>query len=141
MWFQASAAQGNRRAMSCLSNIYSRGYGVKKDLKRAFELLEAPADLGDPWALCMLGWYAESGIIGNQDYEKAVTLYEQAIHAGDPHAHNNLGRLYWNGRGVIKNRRYGKKLIVKAAELGDEDAIALVGSMAKKNDPDWNRDD
>ena len=38
-----------------------------------------------------------------KDYKEAAKWFRLAAHQGNVHAHYNLGWLYWQGKGVIKN--------------------------------------
>lgn len=45
----------------------------------------------------------ENGVVVNQDYKKAMQLYLLAADNGDFDAKNNIGLLYYFGKGVTQN--------------------------------------
>jgi TPR repeat protein len=116
--------------------LYYRGYGVRKDHRRAYEHFLEAADMGDGYAAGMTGWYNDSGLIGSPNLELALKYYTLGTELGDAHSYLNLGRLYWTGRGVIKNRRHAQELIQRSAELGDEEAAAFIAM--RREEKEWD---
>tara|TARA_R110000868_G_scaffold50530_3_gene161400 strand:- start:3366 stop:3983 length:618 start_codon:yes stop_codon:yes gene_type:complete len=65
----------------------------------------------------------------NEDFETAVKLYERAAAAGDMYAMNNLGDMYYNGRGVKRSWVEAMKWYRQGAEKGNADSQHAVGMM------------
>ena len=55
----------------------------------------------------------------DEDIEKAVSIYEEAIELGSTYAMNYLASLYFIGNGVKKNYRKAISLFQRAADLND----------------------
>ncbi|XP_074652481.1 protein sel-1 homolog 3-like isoform X1 [Tubulanus polymorphus] len=72
-----------------------KGQGVKKDTKKAVELLQQSADLKNPGALNTLGWYAHNH---ERNIPKAAAYYDQAYRMGNVDAAHNLAYMYLNGQ-------------------------------------------
>lgn len=58
--------------------FYLEGYGVQKNLTRAFYWTERAAQHGDRDAQFNLGWFYENGIIVPKDLEIANVWYHKA---------------------------------------------------------------
>jgi len=61
-----------------------------------------------------------------------VRWYRQAAQQGSAPAQFNLGRMYSEGRGVVKNESEALKWFTLAAEQGDPDARARVKAVVKE---------
>ncbi|WP_286037308.1 tetratricopeptide repeat protein [Enterobacter asburiae] len=61
-----------------MANVYRLGMGVPKDMKKAFELYQVAAELGNTDAQVDLGDMYYSGEETPQSYEKANYWYEKA---------------------------------------------------------------
>ncbi len=77
-----------------------------------------------------------------EDYERAVMLYERAAAGGNEFAMNNLGDMYYNGRGVQRSWDEAIKWYRQGAEKGNPDAqhaLAIMvarGEGTRKNAPE-----
>ena len=68
--------------------------------------LEARVESGEHMAMMQLGWRYDTGFGVRADPTEAARLYRVAAEHGDiSMAQNNLGCLYRDGRGVIKDYR------------------------------------
>ena len=67
--------------------MYEDGKGVAQDFKKAVELYQKAANLGNGAACNNLGdkYYQGSGV--TQDYQKAVELYQKAADLGNASAY------------------------------------------------------
>lgn len=63
------------------------------------------------------------------DFEKAVQLYERAAAGDDMYAMNNLGDMYYSGRGVKRSWVEAMKWYQQGADKGNADARHAVGMM------------
>ena len=123
-----------------LARAYERGTVLKKDEKKAFfyyyraatnwnytepealEYLEKKAKEGNPYAQWGYGRYYDYDELRSYDPEKAFYWYSKAAEKNIPVALNNLALMYIFGRGVKKDVKKIKELMLKAAELGIESA-------------------
>ena len=125
----------------------------KKDNAKAVELWKKAADLGSEKALEFLSrmnvqYTSASGGSSSasandedaedlfnqgydakdeEDYDKAVPLFQKAADMGNAEAMVELGDCYFDGNGVSENKAEGVKWYKKAAELGDEVAQNNMG--------------
>jgi TPR repeat protein len=124
-WYRLGAKGGSVRAIGNLALMYEEGQGVKRDLRRAFELYWRGAGLGDPWCQCNLGYlYAD----WKQDVASAIPWWRKAARGGDAKAQFNLGLAYLDGEGVRKNRRWAALWLRRAAAHGHSRARRLLKS-------------
>lgn len=81
------------------------------------------------------------GIKVNQDFRKALQLYEQAAQMGDPEAEFIAGGMYFTGKGTEQNFKRAFTLLSRAAEKGHSSAdaqealaqIYLAGEIVPQN--------
>ena len=79
--------------------------------------LEARVKAGEYMAMMQLGWRYDTGYEVKADPTEAARLYRVAAERGDiSMAQNNLGCLYRDGRGVIKDHRTAVQLFQIAAQ-------------------------
>ncbi|ETO17913.1 hypothetical protein RFI_19392 [Reticulomyxa filosa] len=96
-----------------LGSMYMRGYGLKKNLRRAYDLLNESSRLGNAQGQCYLAEMYEKGVQGNprgedkefkleKDYFIALRLSEQAA-----------------GRGAekLKKKVYNPQFVIEAATI------------------------
>ena len=112
---------GNRN--STVADVYNKlGYAYREmeEYQAAFEYYNKAADLGNPGAMCNIGWMYELGKGGDIDYDKAFFWYKKAGDAGNGRAQNNLGIMYEYGKGVNQDYAIAAQLYEKSAEQGDD---------------------
>ena len=68
------------------------------------------------------------------DYENAVRLYERAAAGNDMYAMNNLGDMYYNGRGVKRSWVDAMQWYRQGADKGNADAQHAVGMMYERGE-------
>mgnify|MGYP000487105222 FL=1 len=123
-----------------LARAYERGTVLKKDERKAFfyyskaarnwnytepealEYLEKKAKEGNPYAELSYGTYYDDDERRSYDPGKAFYWYSKAAEKNIPVALNKLALMYIFGRGVKKDVKKSKELMLKAAELGAENA-------------------
>lgn len=66
----------------------------------------------------------------HKDYAKAFELLLTAAQNGNPRAQYTVGYMYYNGKGVEKNRDQALKWIREAARNGDHRAVEALSRMA-----------
>lgn len=113
---------GDSMAISSLGVCYAKGMGVKKDTKKAFQLFQRAAEMGNPTDICNLGVCYKKGTGVAVDHKKAAELYQKAADMGDAAAICNLGVCYYNGTGVPKNVEKAMGFWSRAAEMGNSAA-------------------
>lgn len=69
-----------------MANMYRMGMGVPKDMKKAFEIYQIAAELGNTDAQVDLGDMYYSGEEAAQSYEKANYWYEKAANKSNAKA-------------------------------------------------------
>lgn len=89
---------------------------VAKDLN--LKELETNCNNGDMKACSSLGNLYDKGKGVEQNYQKAIQLYQKACDGGDSEGCINLGVLYENGYGVKKDNAIAKEYYGKACDLG-----------------------
>lgn len=92
------------------------------DRARAVQLAEsvsARASAGDTSLAVLLGEYFEAALGGSPDFAAAALWYGKAAHSGHPVALNNLGAMFYDGRGVLQSYAEAQRLYQRAAEGGD----------------------
>ena len=93
------------------------------DRARAPHLVEAlkrRAETGHAGSAAALGLYFESPLPapGHPDFISAARWYARAAELGHPLAANNLGALYFDGRGVLRDLEHAVRLYRVSAEGG-----------------------
>ena len=79
-----------------------------------------------------LGIFYEYGIYVEQDYEKAVMLWDESSKQGNGEATYQLAQAYDNGWGVIKDYEKGQQLFKKAYKQGCKNAKIYIGNKTNK---------
>lgn len=74
-----------------------------------------------------LGLKYEQGEESEQDWAKVVRCYEKAAEQGYAAAQCSLGECYYNGHGVVENRRIAAEWHIKAAEQGYAKSQLILG--------------
>jgi uncharacterized protein len=101
---------GDERATYALGTwyLYGREDLIEKDLTRAVAMLREAAEANCSDALHDLAvCYAKGVGVKRSDY-KAAELYLQAALHGDKQSAFEMGRCYWHGIGVQRNRRIAR---------------------------------
>ncbi|UAL08261.1 MAG: sel1 repeat family protein [Candidatus Methanogranum gryphiswaldense] len=129
-WFRESAEMGDANSQYCLGCFCYEGRGCTKDAKEAASWFEQAAEQGQPAAKSFLGMMMVSGKDIPQDVESGVAmLHEAADDHGYYEAQYYLGKIYSEGKYVLKNIPLAKKYLAMAAKQGDADAVALIDKI------------
>ncbi len=145
-----SAANGYPIAAWKLGRMYAEGDGVQQSDLRAFEYFRDIADAhadetpGTPQArfvanaFVALGTYYLAGIPNSgvkPDADRAREMYAYAAsYFGDPDAQYNLGRMYLDGNGGIREPKQAARWLSLAARKGQYQAQAVLGAMLFKGE-------
>lgn len=121
--FCEKCGEGDLGSMLDLAVKYRDGKGLAKDVNRAFVLTYEAIAKGSKYrALCGLGYFYLYGRFAERDYKKANELFCRSANAGGAPGHYQLGKSYFEGRGVEKNLEAARFLFEKAIEKGSKDA-------------------
>ncbi len=134
-WYRKAAAQGHRRAISCIGLFYLHGRGVPQDLKEARYWLEKAAALGNPEPLRYMPMLeeAERRAANPEAYQAEEELLLQKLQAardGDAEAQFQLGRQRVSDAledgSAMENELFW---LQKAAEQKHPQAISMLGAI------------
>lgn len=108
--------------------------GPKKDERKALQLFFSASKKGHIPAAYNLGQCYELGIGATQDFHEAAKWYQKAADGNHPNATYNLAVFYAHGWGGLEaDTKKTKKLLKKAAALGQPDAVAALGLSPTKS--------
>lgn len=111
----------NVNAMVNLGSLYVKGMGVQKNIRKAYELFDKAALLGDETAAYYLGGMYENGIGVTANPADAIGYYTMAAQAGISMAQLKLGILLRN-----EDVKSSMHWMIKAAHAGEAQAHALL---------------
>lgn len=86
-----------------LGYSFNRTSDLYKDDKRAYQYFLLAANLGDARAMYNVAWYLDYDNDVPNDYEKALSLYQQSAKAGYGNANLRVGDFYYEGKGVAQD--------------------------------------
>ena len=108
-----------------LANFYYLGLGTQVNIPKAIGLLEIARDKKNRDAIHDLGWHYE----GKEDYQKAFKYYLEGAKLGYAWSQNNLGLMYYEGKGVEINYFESFKWYNEAAKQGMVLPLFNIGLM------------
>lgn len=123
------AQSGNVDAQYDLAECYYEGYGIEKDLEKAYFWYSKAADQGDAEAIYSLGWMYMNGEFVAKNFDKGFQLYTTAAEKGSSSAQFAIGELYYDGEQVNKDYEKAYKWFLKAAEQDHDEAQFSLGWM------------
>jgi len=122
--------EGNTRAMIGLGYMSLSPEKSRFKPEKAFELFTRAATQGDPEAMFELAKLYEKGIGTEQNFPKALELYQKSADLGFADAINDLGFLYYQGAsGLPRDQAKGVQLFLKAADLRHPQAMYNVAAL------------
>lgn len=120
-----------RRRIAAVRDLavrYQNGTGVAQNLKKAFELFEEAAALGDADALFNVGTYWENGFgVPRKDPAYAAFCYFRAALAGSADGLYALGVCFGEGIGFPHNDRIAAELFANSARRGIPEGAYSLG--------------
>jgi TPR repeat protein len=134
-WIEKSATAGCSGAMQQMGSDAEHGRGCEKDAYAAADWYRRAAELGDMECQCKLAnllLRGEEGIA--KDGAQAVRWLKCAAARNDANAQRMLGVVYLLGIDVVRNVRFGRKWLTRAAENGDADAAWRLGHLLQQDD-------
>ena len=127
-----ASEQGDPVAMTLLGDLYSNGYGVAKDEKKALAWFSLAADRGDRQAIFALAMARFAGRGGPQDKAEAAALLDKAAKLGHVAAAYNLALLYLEGQQVRQDIARAAELMRSAADAGSPEAQYALATLYKE---------
>ncbi|PKY57744.1 kinase-like protein [Rhizophagus irregularis] len=115
-YLQKAAANGCKFAQFNLGGCYQLGHGVRKDIRKAFELYKKSAEQEYINAQSQLIYYYGYGLGTEINRVKAFELVKIIAEKGFKHAQYLLGLHYRTGEGVDKDEIKAFKLFEKLAK-------------------------
>ncbi|RUP48555.1 hypothetical protein BC936DRAFT_144404 [Jimgerdemannia flammicorona] len=107
---------GVPQAHNALGSYYDTGFGVKRDLDKAFQHYKLSAEGDEPFGMSNLGVAYVEGRGTPVNIPKAIEMYTKAAEKNHPVAQYNLGSIYAAGYpGIEKNIRLARNWYSKAA--------------------------
>jgi TPR repeat protein len=133
--FKLAAQRGQPQAMWELAIMHRDGAGVARDLDAALSLLRSAAAAGDPPAMNSMGTWARDGIGQPRNDTEAVKWFRAAADLLHEYALDNLGRMYWEGRGGLAvDRVEAVKLYRTAAYRGNPWGLLHLAQALEKGE-------
>ena len=131
-YLQLAAERGDVQAFFNLGLCFHRGYGVRRNGKKALEWYAKAADGGIARA-----WSNSANIyLYGQDVEKDVSkgleFLRKAFDANDPYAVWSFGVFYFDGEFFEKNETRGVELLKRAAAFGGSEGESAKTLLADR---------
>ena len=105
-------------------------YEKEGDKKKAFEVYQRAADLGNSEAFYKLGsYYFSCGGVA-----KAIEMYQRAADGGNASGINALGVCYFNGVGVPQDKNKAVEMYQRAGDLDNAKALFNLGVCYEKGE-------
>ena len=136
-WFEKAVAQGHHDAEYALAvenEILAKG-DESAITKNVIALLQKAVAANHIQAKTMLGKFLYSGKGIDEDYERAVKLWEETAAAGDLEAKYYLADYYYTGRGLFNSGKDQDKAIKvwdEAAKAGNVSSMLRLGTLYAK---------
>lgn len=124
-----SLGDSNTNAMVNLGTMYVKGFGMPKNIHKAYELFERAASLGHETAAFYLGGMYENGIGVTANMEESIRHYTVAAEANMATAQLKLGILLRNDD-VLNSMKW----MIKAAHAGEAQAHSLLTYVSNQNE-------
>lgn len=120
-----AAQDGDAEAQYLLGRCYGDGKGVEEDEAESQKWIRKSADQGFAKSLFVMGIFEDmkdNTSEAEKWFKKAIPGVREAVEKGDSDAAFLLASAYAGGAGVEPDKEEAKKLLRKAAEMGNEDA-------------------
>ncbi len=125
------AEQGDTKSQYAIGEMFEKGKGTVKDIKKAFEWYHKAAKQNDKKAAYKVGLAYLEGKSVNKNYKKAHNWLRSSANQQYVRAEYYLGTLYENGQGVSKNHSEALKWYKQALEGGYAKASEGIKRVAK----------
>ncbi len=127
MW--ESLSDSNSNAMVNLGTMYVKGFGMAKNIQKAYELFERAASLGHETAAFYLGGMYENGIGVTANKPQSIRYYTVAAEADMATAQLKLGILLRDDD-VLGSMKW----MIKAAHAGESQAQSLLTYVSNQSE-------
>lgn len=117
-YMNKAALGGEPRAQYLVSQMYSKGEGVRQDFAQSILWCEKAANGGDLDAQLYMAEMYDKGEVLDVNLQKSVEWYRIVADKGNAKASFKLGKMYFDGRGVPQDYAKAFSLYTKAAEKG-----------------------
>jgi len=117
-----------------LGHCYYAGFGVSRDISRAWECFQKGAAAGDIQALTDAGRIYLEGPDGSPDYHSAWEQFRRATEAGDVRAAVWMAKMLTEGIGCDPDPEQGNALLLQALDRNDRFAQITVASRAMRGE-------
>ncbi len=124
-----SLGDSNSNAMVNLGTMHVKGFGMPKNIHKAYELFERAASLGHETAAFYLGGMYENGIGVTANMDESIRHYRVAAEANMATAQLKLGILLRNDD-VLNSMKW----MIKAAHAGEAQAHSLLTYVSNQNE-------
>jgi uncharacterized protein len=115
-----------------------------REFPKALAILTPLSNAGDSEAQYLRGLLNESSVIPHASAANAASWYTKAAIGGNAKAQNNLGAMYYDGRGVARDLEQARTWYQRAAEQGNPQAqlnyALMLGQGLGGTDPEKDRD-
>lgn len=125
--FRRAAAAGDADAMAGLAGMFAYGWGVPVNADSVRWWYRAAAEAGSAKGILATGWLHER----RGDDAAAREWYARGADVGAGDAMNNLGVLFYEGRGGTRSRREAIRWFRRAAEAGSTMARANLAALGE----------
>lgn len=127
--YEKAAAQGNDLAQYQLGVLYSFGYGIKQDTRKAKTVHSTKSVLSISIVLISRLFKPLFGYGVKLNYAKAKAWYEKAAALDHAEAQYNLGFMYVEGLGIKHDLNKAKELMAASCENGLEKGCEASASL------------
>jgi len=135
--FEKIAQKGDANAQNILGVMYLKGHGVEKSKTMAFEWFLKSAEQGDQWAQCNLKFSCNQKQEENQKF--AFKWLQKSAGQGNATALYELAKMYYYGRGTMKDCQLAFSCAALSLEHGNSQAIRLLANIYLGNGLENNR--
>ena len=136
---------GEAEALFQQARAALRGDGVPRDVKKAYELMNAAAAAGHAEAIGGMGYFHSTGTVVEKDGKMALEWFRKGAEKGSAKAQLNLGKMLLEGTGGgdVETRQEAFGLIRRAADAKLPEASLAYGSILYFGDhgveKDWEK--
>lgn len=107
-----AAEDGMHDAVLAMGWFYLNGFGVEADKDEAIRWYRRSARQGEPRAMFSLGYIAYF----RKDYSEALKWFERALEKNHHRSGYWIGKIYWRGRSVDRDRKRAQSYFAQAAQ-------------------------
>lgn len=122
-YFSWAADQGDSNGYYNMGMCYMQGYGVTRDVDRAFECFRTAADAGHPEAINNVGGCYRDGIVVERDLVLAARWFAKSAEMGNVYGMLNYGLALQRGEGVKADSVRAVEYFKRAADGGSVEAV------------------